>query len=140
MTTTDLLAHPRTVAIVGLSDKPDRPSFEVAKYLLEHGFTIIPVNPMIQSFLGIPAYRSILDIPRTIHIDIVDIFRKSEDVPKIVCEVINSARAPFIWMQEGVVNEEASDLALHHSLEVIMDTCIMKTHKKLSADDSNAAH
>lgn len=132
MTIPDLLTAPKTIAIIGLSDKPERPSYQVATYLHDHGFTIIPINPGIQEWNGISAYPALFEVPRDITIDIVDIFRDSSTVVPIVQEVINSARAPFIWMQEGVVNEEARDLAQRHSLDVIMDTCIMKTHKNLA--------
>jgi uncharacterized protein len=132
MTIPNLLKAPKTIAVIGLSDKPERPSYQVATYLLDHGFTIIPVNPALQEWKGIHAYPTLLEIPHDTTIDIVDIFRDSSSVVPIVQEVINSARAPYIWMQEGVINEEARDLALRHSLEVNMDTCIMKTHKKLA--------
>lgn len=127
-----LLKAPKTIAVVGLSDKPERPSYEVATYLLDRGFTIIPVNPSLREWNGIPAYPSLFSIPREKRIDIVDIFRDPSAVVSIVQEVINTARAPVIWMQEGVSSEEARLLAQRHSLEVIMNTCIMKTHKQLT--------
>jgi predicted CoA-binding protein len=130
MTLADYLTPPKTIAIIGLSDKPERPSYSVASYLIEAGFTIIPVNPMIQSFLGIPAYASLSAIPKDVHIDVVDIFRKSEEVPAIVTEVISLGHSPLIWMQEGVISEEAKKLAEDHGLPVIMNACMMKLHKK----------
>ncbi len=131
MDVASVLRVPKSVAIVGLSDNPDRPSFQVATYLREHGFTIIPVNPKLTQWSGIPSFPSIKSIPRETTIDIVDIFRKSSEVMAIVTEVINSARAPVIWMQEGVSDDDAAMLARNHSLEVIMDACIMKAHKRL---------
>lgn len=124
-----LLTPPKTIAVVGLSDKPDRPSYRVASYLREHGFTIIPVNPMIKEFLGIPSYPSVRAIPEEVHIDIVDIFRRSEEVPALVEEVIQTGRRPVIWMQEGVISEEAKQSAKMQSMDVVMDTCLMKSHQ-----------
>lgn len=126
-----LLTPPKTIAVVGVSDKPDRPSYTVAKYLMEQGFTILPINPMIPSIFGIPSYPSISAIPKTIHIDTVDIFRKSSEVQGIIEELISVKRTPLIWMQEGVVSEEAKARAEKHGMDVIMDTCLMKEHKKI---------
>jgi uncharacterized protein len=129
----ELLTPPKVVAVVGLSDKPERPSYEVASYLIDHGFTVVPVNPNITEFLGIQAYPSLLAIPSDIPIDIVDIFRKSEEVPQIVREIIQIGRSPVIWMQEGVVSAEAETEAQSRGMQVIMDTCIMKTHRAVAA-------
>ena len=117
------------IAVVGLSDKPERPSYQVAKYLHEQGLTIIPINPMISDFMGIKAYPSIAAVPKEIKIEIVDIFRKSEEVKGIVQEVIDSGRQPIIWMQEGVISPEAKSLAEAQGMKVVMDKCIMKVHK-----------
>ncbi len=125
----EILTPPKTIAVVGLSDKPERASFRVASYLLEQGFIILPVNPMIQSFLGIPAYTSLSAIPADIQVDVVDIFRKSEEVPTIVEEVIKTGRRPIIWMQEGVISEVAKKLAEANGMQVIMDKCMMKMHR-----------
>lgn len=129
----EMLQLPKVVAIVGLSDKPERPSYQVASYLLEHGFTIIPVNPNLTEFRGIRAYPSLLTVPRDIPIDIIDIFRTSSEVPPIIREVIQTGRNPIIWMQEGVVSKEAQVEAQSRGMQVIMDTCIMKTHRALVA-------
>lgn len=128
-----MLTPPKTIAVVGLSDKPDRPSFLVAKYLLDQGFTIIPVNPTIPSVFGTPSYPSISAIPQSIHIDIVDIFRKSSEVPGIIEEIIATKRTPLIWMQEGVVSIEGKTLAEKHGMEVIMNACMMKYQSKNTA-------
>ena len=124
----ELLTPPKTIAIVGLSDKPDRPSYEVGLYLKNQGFTIIPVNPNIKTVFGLSAYPSISAIPTEIRIDIVDIFRKPEQVIPILQEVVHSGRKPFIWMQEGVGSVEAKNFADAHALESVMDMCMMKTH------------
>ncbi len=118
----------KTIAIVGLSDKPDRPSYKVGKYLLEKGFKIFPVNPNIDNFLGIKNYKTLSDIKEKI--DVVDIFRKSEFVTPIVNEAIKIG-AKAIWMQEGVVNETAATRARSAGLTVVMNMCMMKEHKKI---------
>ena len=126
----NILKTAKTIAIVGLSDKPDRPSYDVASYLKEQGFRIIPINPNVPEVLGEKAYPDLLSVPKDIQIDIVDIFRKSELVLPHVKEAIDRGDAKTIWMQEGVINQEAADLAKEHGLEVIMNFCLMKTHKK----------
>lgn len=136
-----LLTPPKTIAVVGISDDHTRPSHIVASYLRDRGFTIIPVNPKLTQWEGIKAYADISAIPRSMPFDIVNIFRKSEEVPAIVRSVINRGAAPVIWMQEGVASESAKLSALQHSLEVMMDTCLMKTHQSLqSATGSTATH
>ncbi len=117
----------KTIAIVGLSDKPDRPSFTVGKYLMDQGFKILPVNPNIDNFLGIKSYPNLVSINRLI--DTVVIFRKSEFVEPIVEEAIKIG-AKIIWMQEGVINEKAAVKARAAGLTVVMNMCMMKEHKK----------
>ncbi|GAW93731.1 CoA-binding protein [Calderihabitans maritimus] len=119
----------KTIAVVGLSAKEDRPSYQVAKYLQEEGFRVIPVNPTVDQVLGEKSYSSLLDIPADIEVDIVDIFRKPEAVGPIVEEAITRG-AKMVWMQEGVVNEEAARKARENGLEVVMDKCIMKEHRR----------
>ena len=118
----------KTIAIVGLSDKPDRPSYKVGKYLMDQGFKIFPVNPNIDNFLGIKSFSSLSDIKESI--DVVDIFRKSELVESIVDEAIKIG-AKIIWMQEGVTNENAATRARSAGLTVVMNMCMMKEHKKI---------
>ena len=118
----------KNIDIVGLSDKPDRPSFEVGKYLMEKGFKIFPVNPNIDNFFGIKAYKTLSDIKEKI--DVVDIFRRSEFTEPIIEEAI-AVGAKMIWMQEGVSNEKAASKARTAGLTVIMDMCMMKEHKKI---------
>jgi len=128
----ELLSLPKTIAVVGLSDKPERYSYQVANYLQANGFNIVPVNPMIKEVFGLKVYPSLLSIPKNITIDIVDIFRKPEFVVDIVTEVVKMGKKPIIWMQEGVISEDAKKLAEANGMEVIMDSCIMKMHERLS--------
>jgi predicted CoA-binding protein len=120
---TDLLASSKTIAVVGLSSKPFRPSFGVAQYLQSAGYRIIPVNPNESLILGEKCYARLEEIPEKV--DIVDVFRRSELVPEVVEGAIRiGARA--IWMQEGVVNESSAESARRAGLFVVMDLCIAK--------------
>ena len=121
-----LLQSARTIAVVGLSSSPLRPSYGVAAYLQTHGYRIIPVNPGIKGALGEKAVPSLSDIKEKI--DIVDVFRRSEFVPEIVDEAIR-LRLPAIWLQEDVVDEEAAAKARNAGLFVAMDICILKEHR-----------
>jgi uncharacterized protein len=124
----DILRNSRTVAMVGLSSNPERPSYIVARYLKEHGYKIIPVNPNEKTVLRLKSYPDLSSIPRKI--DVVDIFRRSEDVPPIVQEAINIG-AKAVWMQEGVKNAEAAAAARKAGLKVVMNKCMRKQHIKL---------
>lgn len=117
----------KTIAVVGLSDKPERYSYHVAKYLRKQGLKIIPVNPNINTVFGLKSFKSLKDIKEPV--DVVDIFRKSEFVEPIVDEAIKIG-AKTIWMQEGVINEKAAAKARAAGLTVIMNMCMMKEHKK----------
>lgn len=128
----NLFDNIKTIAIVGLSDDTKRPSYEVASYLQEKGFTIIPVNPNIETVLGAKAYPDLLSIPEEIKIDVVDIFRKSELVLPHVKEALKRGDIKTIWLQDGVENKEAEDLARSNGLNVVSNFCIMKTHKTLA--------
>lgn len=123
------LSLPKTIVIIGLSDNPKKPSFQVAKYLIEKGFTIIPVNPTITQVFGLKSYPSISLIPQEIKIDIVDIFRKSDQILLIIEEIIKLRQRPIIWLQEGISNLKAEVLAKNNGLEVISGICLMKAHK-----------
>lgn len=125
-----ILRPPKTIAVVGLSDKPDRESHEIAAYLQGQGYRIIPVNPRITETLGEKAYPSLREIPEKV--DIVQIFRRSEEVPPIVEDAI-AVKAPVIWMQVGIVNEEAAASAEAAGLTVVMDTCMRSAHRALRA-------
>ena len=123
---TELLKRAKTIAVVGLSDSPLRPSHGVSAYMQTHGYRIIPVNPRIREVLGEPAYSSLLEVPEKI--DIVNIFRR----PEFVCEIVDQAiqlNVPAIWMQEEVINEDAAEKAREHGIFVIMDRCILKEHR-----------
>ena len=124
-----MLESARTIAVVGLSGKRYRPSYGVAEYMQKAGYRIIPVNPAESEVLGERSWPDLDSVPE--HIDIVDIFRRSEFVPEIVEAAIRiGARA--VWMQEGVVHEEAARRAREAGLEVVMDRCILKEHRRLA--------
>jgi predicted CoA-binding protein len=118
----------KTIAVVGLSDKPDRDSYRVAKYLQAHGYRIIPVNPAVAEVLGERSYASVADIPEPV--DVVDIFRKPEAVGPVVEEAI-AAGAKVVWMQLGVVNDPAAAAARAAGLQVVMDRCMKVEHRRL---------
>ena len=122
-----ILKESKTIAVVGLSDKPDRYSYIVASYLMEHGYKIIPVNPNIVEWKGLKSHASLKDISEKI--DVVGIFRRSEFVDVVVKEAITIG-AKAIWMQEGVVDEKAAEKAEKAGLLVVMDRCMMKEHRK----------
>jgi len=124
----EILSFSRVVAVVGLSPKPDRPSYIVASYLKENGYKIIPVNPVAEEVLGEICYPDLSSIPEPV--DVVDIFRRSEKVPPIVEEAIKIG-AKAVWMQEGIINEEAASRARQAGLMVVMDRCMLKEHKRL---------
>ena len=124
----ELLEESRRIAVVGLSDKPDRDSYRVARYLQENGYEIIPVNPNIDQVLGVKAAASLEEIDGTV--DIVDVFRKSEDVLPIA-EAAVKIGAACLWLQLGVINDEAAKLAQDAGLEVVMDRCIKVEHARL---------
>ncbi len=125
-----ILTTSKTVAVVGLSDKPDRPSHAIPAYLQQQGYRIIPVNPKLTEVLGEKAYASVLDIPEPI--DVVQVFRRAEDVPPIVEDAIAKG-AKVVWMQLGIVNEEAAARAEAAGLQVVMDTCMGATHRLLGS-------
>src|SRR5580698_5578923 len=125
---TELFRRARTIAVVGLSDNPLRPSYGVSAYMQGHGYRIIPVNPQIDSCLGEKAYSSLLDVPEPEKIEIVNIFRRPEFVAKIVDQAIQ-LKVPAVWMQEGVMQEEAAEKARRAGMFVVMDLCILKEHR-----------
>ena len=118
----------RTIAVVGISDDPERPSHFVASFLESHGYKIIPVNPKLTEWEGKKCYPDLLSIPEKV--DVVDIFRRAEAVPPIVDEAIK-IKAKAVWMQEGVVNEEAAAKARDAGIEVVMDRCMKKEYISL---------
>ena len=122
----DLLQRAKTIAVVGLSSNPWRPSHGVTAYMQSHGYRIIPVNPRIEESLGEKAYATLSDVPEKI--DIVNIFRRSEFVEVIVDEAIR-LKVPAIWMQEDVIHEKAAEKARQAGIFVVMDRCILKEHR-----------
>ena len=123
----DILQKYKTVAVVGLSSKPSRPSYGVAAYMKAHGYRIIPVNPNEQSVFGEKAYAALDDVPEAFAV--VVIFRRSEFAPEIVQAAIRK-HAQVVWMQEGVIHEEAAARARAAGLFVVQDRCILKEHAK----------
>jgi predicted CoA-binding protein len=123
---TDLLKRSKTIAVVGLSNSPLRPSHGVSAYMQTHGYRIIPVNPEIKGSLGEKSRPSLLDVEEKI--DIVNVFRRSEFVEEVVDQAIQK-KVPAIWMQEGVINEKAAEKARKAGIFVVMDDCILKAHK-----------
>lgn len=129
-TTRGVLERAHTIAVVGLSDKPERDSNEVARYLQGQGYRIIPVNPMLSEVLGEKSYPSVGAIPPEIPVDIVDIFRRSDQVPPIVEEAI-ARRAPVLWLQLGVEHPDAQARAEAAHMTVYANRCIMQEHRRL---------
>lgn len=127
-----ILKKYRNVAVVGASPKPDRPSYRVASYLMEHGYNVIPVNPNAQEILGKTCYPSLSAIPEPV--EVVDVFRRPEEVMPIVAEAIKIG-AKVVWLQEGIVNEEAAAKARKAGLMVVMDKCMRKEHERLSRNN-----
>jgi len=124
---TQLLLHAKTIAVVGLTDSPIRPSYGVSSYMQSQGYRIIPVNPHIVESLGEKAYSSLPEVREKI--DIVNIFRRPDAVPEIVEQAIQ-LKVPAIWMQEGVVHEAAAERAREAGIFVVMDRCILKEHRR----------
>ena len=111
----------RNIAVVGISDDPDRPSHFVSRFMQDHGYNVIPVNPKFSEWEGIKCYPDLLSVPEKV--DVVDIFRRSEAVPPIVDEAIK-IKAKAVWMQEGIINEDAASKARKAGIEVVMDKCL----------------
>jgi uncharacterized protein len=126
----EILSNAHSIAVVGLSGKRYRPSYGVAEYMQRSGYRIIPVNPMEQQVLGETSYPDLDSVPEAI--DIVDIFRRPEFVPEIVEAAIRKG-AKAIWMQEGVIHEDAARRAVEAGLAVVMDRCILKEHRRMGA-------
>jgi predicted CoA-binding protein len=130
----DILEKTRTIAVVGLSKNPEKISYKVSVYMQQQGYRIVPVNPFVDYVLGEKCYKSLLNIPVEIQrtIDIVNIFRKAEDVPPIVEQAVQlkaTVGKPFVvWMQLGIINEAAAEAARAAGLTVVMDKCLMKEH------------
>jgi predicted CoA-binding protein len=132
----EILTKYKTIAVVGLSKKPSKDSHRVSAYLKAHGFRVIPVNPFANEILGEKSYNSLLDIPPEIQktIEVVDVFRPSEDVSPIVEQVVKLktkyGKPHVVWMQLDIVNEQAAEAAKKAGLTVVMDRCIMIEHER----------
>jgi predicted CoA-binding protein len=133
----EILEKYKVIAVVGLSKEPSKPSHKVAVYMKKKGYRIIPVNPFISEVLGEKSYKTLLEIPRETQktIEVVNIFRRPEDVPPIVEQAVKLKKTygrPYVvWMQLGIVNEIAAETARKAGLIVIMDSCIMVEHRNL---------
>lgn len=128
MSIENLLRNSKTIAVVGLSNKRMRPSYGVSEYMQRQGYRIIPVNPTETDVLGEKAYARLEDIPEPV--DIVNVFRRSEFVPPVVDSAIRIG-AKAVWLQEGIVHDDAADKARAAGLEVVQDRCILKDHRRL---------
>jgi predicted CoA-binding protein len=128
-----ILKEVKTIAVVGLSPRPDRESYGIAKYLRDHGYRIIPVNPTAEKILGEKSYPDLGAIPELV--EVVQVFRKPEAVPAIVEDAI-SIGAKVVWMQVGIIHEAAAERARSAGLQVVMNSCMRATHRLLSANGS----
>jgi uncharacterized protein len=130
----ELLGEVHVVAVVGLSSKPHRASNEVAAYLQRHGYRIVPVNPGETEVLGERAYATLLDIPEDIRVDVVDVFRRAEHTPEVAEQAVRIG-ARVLWLQEGIVSEEAARIATEGGLDVIMGVCIRHVRERLMGQE-----
>jgi hypothetical protein len=128
-----ILGDAKTIAVVGLSSNPFRDSFEVAEYLQAKGYRIVPVNPNETEVLGERAYPSLLDVPEDVRIDVVDVFRRAADTPPVAEQAVQVA-AKVLWLQDGIVNEDARRIAEEGGLTVIMGVCIRRTNRRLERE------
>jgi hypothetical protein len=128
-TAREILAGTRVIAVVGASPNPNRPSQQIARYLIDHGFEVIPVRPKVSEILGRPCYASLEEIP--VAVDLVDVFRRAEACPDIARSAL-AIGARALWLQEGIASDEAAGIARQGGLQVVMDLCIMKVHKRMS--------
>ncbi|MGQ9571616.1 MAG: CoA-binding protein [Dehalococcoidia bacterium] len=127
----DILTGYKTIAVVGISADPQRPSHRVARYLKEHGYRIIPVNPREKEILGEKCYPDLCSIPEAV--EVVDIFRQAKAVPRVVAEALYVG-AKAIWMQEGIVHQAAAARARDAGMAVVMDRCMMKEHRRMMGE------
>jgi predicted CoA-binding protein len=129
-----LLGDVHTIAVVGLSSRPGRPSLEVARYLQAHGYRIVPVNPNETEVLSEQAYPSLRDLPPDLTIDVVDVFRRAEQTPAVARDAV-AIGAKVLWLQEDIISEEAAAIATAGGLDVIMGVCIRHVREQLLASD-----
>jgi predicted CoA-binding protein len=132
----EILEKYKVLAVVGLSKDPEKISYKVSSYMKQHGYRIIPVNPFVDEVLGEKSYKSLLDVEIQTTLEVVNVFRKAEDVPLIVEQAIDlkiKVGRPFVfWMQFGIVNEQAAEAARSAGLVVVMDKCMMTEHRHLT--------
>jgi uncharacterized protein len=121
----------KNIAVVGMSRNEEKPAHFVPKFLVEHGYNIIPVNPTTAEVLGRKSYPAISKIPDDLNIDIVDVFRRSEDVPDVVEDAIKKKGIKLIWMQLDISNEEAERKAKENGIDVVYNRCMLEEHKRL---------
>jgi predicted CoA-binding protein len=129
----EILQNNHNIAVVGLSDKPDRASYRVAEYMQDHGYRIIPVNPQLKTVLGETAYPDLLSIPDKV--DIVNLFRRSDDVPPIVDEALQ-LKPYAVWLQLGIINQEAAEKCRAAGVSIIMDKCIKIEHCRFFPEEA----
>jgi uncharacterized protein len=128
-----ILGDAETIAVVGLSSNPFKDSFEIAEYLQRKGYRIVPVNPNETEVLGETAYPSLLDVPKDIRIDVVDVFRRAADTPPVAEQAVQVG-AKVLWLQDGIVNDEARRIAEEGGVTVIMGVCIRTTNRRLERE------
>ncbi len=128
-----ILGDAETIAVVGLSSNPFKDSFEVAEYLQAKGYRIVPVNPNEHEVLGETAYPSLLDVPKDVRIDVVDVFRRAADTPPVAEQAV-AVGAKVLWLQDGIVNDDARRIAEDGGLTVIMGVCIKRTNRRLERE------
>jgi predicted CoA-binding protein len=128
-----LLGDARTIAVVGLSSREDRPSHDVAAYLQGNGYRIVPVNPNETEVLGERAYPSLREVPPDVRVDVVDVFRRAEHTPEIARDAV-AVGAKALWLQQGIVNDEAYRIASEAGLDVVMGICIRSTKRRLDEE------
>lgn len=125
----EMLEKYRTIAVIGMSKNPEKDAYSIPAYMKEHGYTIIPVNPSADQILGQKAYKRLADVPG--EVEIVDLFRPSEDVPNYVDEVI-SKKPKVFWLQLGIHNPEAEERVAKSGIRVVFDRCLMQEHRKIA--------
>lgn len=128
-----ILGEARTVAVVGLSSNPSRPSYEIAEYLQSKGYRIVPVNPNETEVLGERAYPTLADIPEEIEVDVVDVFRRAEQTPDVAQQAV-ARGAKVLWLQEGILNDEARQIGEAAGLSVVMGVCMRQESKRLEGE------
>jgi uncharacterized protein len=122
----------KNIAVVGMSKNEGKAAHYVPKYLIDHGYNVIPVNPTVTEILGRKSYPTVSSIPD--RVDVVDIFRRSEDVPTVVEDTLKKERIKVIWMQEGIYSKEAEDMAMEKDISAVYNRCMMAEHRRLFSD------